>query len=50
MTKQIVHGVPEGDYVTSCDDCSCNSGVHGEEIICDLDRDPFDCPRRRWKE
>ena len=27
-----------------CDECPFNSGVHGEEIICDLDHDPTDCP------
>lgn len=27
-----------------CDTCPFNSGVRGEEIICDMDQDPRDCP------
>lgn len=27
-----------------CDDCPYNEGVHGEEIICELDYDPMECP------
>ena len=27
-----------------CDQCPYNSGVHEEEIICDLNQDPRDCP------
>lgn len=30
-----------------CDECPYNSGVHGEEIICDLDQDPWDCPHKK---
>lgn len=30
-----------------CDECPFNSGVRGEEIICDLDNDPTDCPYKR---
>ena len=29
-----------------CDECPYNSGVRGEEIICDFDYDPFDCPHK----
>ena len=31
--------------MSRCDDCPFNSGVHGEEIICDLDMAPNECPR-----
>lgn len=31
----------------NCDECPYNSGVHGEEIICDLDQDPTDCPHKK---
>lgn len=30
-----------------CDECPFNGGVHGEEIICELDNDPTDCPYKR---
>ena len=33
-----------------CDDCPFNSGVRGEEIICDLDRYTDECPRHRGPE
>lgn len=31
----------------TCDDCPHNDGVHGEEIICFFDYDPFDCPIKK---
>lgn len=36
--------------VTSCDDCPYNGGVRGEEIICEFDHDPTDCPHKRRDE
>lgn len=30
-----------------CDECPFNSGVRGEEIICDMDKDPSDCPYKK---
>ena len=36
--------------VTSCDDCPYNGGVRGEEIICEFDHDPTDCPHKRRRE
>lgn len=35
------------DIIESCDGCPHNKGVHGEEIICFFDYDPFDCPLKR---
>lgn len=30
-----------------CDECPFNDGVRGEEIICEMDKDPTDCPYKR---
>jgi len=38
------------NYRFQCDDCPYNSGVHGEEVICDFDHDPRDCPVKRRHE
>jgi len=35
------------DPIPSCDECPYNVGVHGEEVICEFDHDPFDCPHKR---
>lgn len=33
--------------VRSCDECPFNSGMRGEEVICDFDHDPWNCPHKR---